>query len=250
MKIHRVHRVQAPEARGVVVVIDVIRAFSVAAYALAGGARGLWLVRTVEEAVALREREPDALLVGEVGGRLIAGFDYNNSPARMAQADVRGRLFIQRTGAGTQGAVAATGARHLLVCSLVNARATAAHARALAEATGQPVTLMPTALTAYEGADAIEDDVCADYLEALLRERPDAREALADGIGRLRASGRFQIFEMGDPDFPPEDVSAFLAVDRFSFAISGVREQWQDITYIGASRVDVREDAEAGQSES
>jgi hypothetical protein len=38
------NRDSAAQARGVVV-IDVIRAFSVAAYAFAGGARGLWLVR-------------------------------------------------------------------------------------------------------------------------------------------------------------------------------------------------------------
>jgi 2-phosphosulfolactate phosphatase len=110
----------------VVIVIDVIRAFSVAAYALAGGSEELWLVRTVEEALTMRERAPHALLIGEVGGRLIHGFDCNNSPARMAAMDVRGRLLIQRTGAGTQGAVGATGATHLLVCALVNARATAA----------------------------------------------------------------------------------------------------------------------------
>lgn len=106
MEIRRVGHSRALEARGVVVVIDVIRAFSVAAYAFAGGAQSLWLVRTVEEAQALREREPDALLIGEVGGRLIEGFDFNNSPSRMAAADVCGRLLIQRTGAGTRGAIA------------------------------------------------------------------------------------------------------------------------------------------------
>src|SRR5579871_4406367 len=80
----------AHEARGVVIVIDVIRAFSVAAYAFAGGAREMLLVRTVEEAFALRERFPNALLIGEVEGRLIPVFDLNNSPAAMSAADVRG----------------------------------------------------------------------------------------------------------------------------------------------------------------
>ncbi len=92
------------EARGVVIVIDVIRAFTVAAYAFAGGAARLWLVSAVDEAFALREREPGALLAGEVGGRLIPGFDFNNSPSLMAATEVHGRLLIQRTGAGTQGA--------------------------------------------------------------------------------------------------------------------------------------------------
>src|SRR5712691_1137655 len=130
MQIQRVDRTRAAEARGVVIVIDVIRAFSVAAYAFSRGVGGLWLVRTVEEAFALREREPEvllsgthpkndkqaqrALLAGEVGGRLIPGFDLNNSPARMQEADVQGRWLIQRTGAGTQGALAVVNAAHIL----------------------------------------------------------------------------------------------------------------------------------------
>src|SRR2546428_13849067 len=125
MKISRVTPLQAAQAHGVVIVIDVVRAFTVAAYAFAGGASRLWLVHTVEEALALREREPGALLAGEVGGRLISGFDFNNSPALMSVADVCGRLLIQRTGAGTQGAVRAINATHILVCSLANAQATA-----------------------------------------------------------------------------------------------------------------------------
>ncbi len=221
------------------IVIDVIRAFSVAAYALERGARGLWLVRTVEEAFALRQREPEALLAGEVGGRMIAGFDFNNSPALMMEADVRGRLLIQRTGSGTQGAVGAVNATHLLVCSLVNARATATYARQLAETTGGLITLMPT-----ESADGMEsrrgeDDLCADYLEALLCERADAPELLAEGIARLRASGRFALFEQGHPDFPIGDRDAVLAADRFTFAMQGTREQWNGLVYVAVQRVEM-----------
>jgi 2-phosphosulfolactate phosphatase len=240
-RILRVGREQANEARGVVIVIDVIRAFSVAAYALAGGARELWLVRAVEEAVALREREPHSLLIGEVGGRLIPGFDHNNSPARMASAEVRGRLLIQRTGAGTQGAVGATGAAHLLICALVNAQATAAQAQILARRENLPITLLPTAALKDEDehAPAIEDEVCADYLEALLLGRADADEVLAAGIARLHAIGRLRVFAVGYPDFPPEDVPAFLASDRYSFAMVGRRERWRDIDFVAVRRVDV-----------
>ena len=91
----------AAVARGLVVVIDVLRAFTTAAYAFAGGATKILLVRTVEEALALRELVPDALLIGEVGGRLIPGLDLNNSPSVMAATEVAGRPLIQRTGAGT-----------------------------------------------------------------------------------------------------------------------------------------------------
>jgi 2-phosphosulfolactate phosphatase len=240
MKIRRVSHSQASEALGVVVVIDVIRAFSVAAYAFAGGADSLWLVRTVEEARALREREPAALLIGEVGGRLIEGFDFNNSPSRMAAADVRGRLLIQRTGAGTRGAVAVGNARHLLLCSLTNAQATATCARKLAEASEDIISLFPTAHR-EEIAPPNEDTICADYLEALLLGRDDASTMLANGINYLHAIDRFAEFAPHSGDFPSADVPAILATDRFDFAIVGTRQQWRDITYVEAHRVDVKQ---------
>jgi hypothetical protein len=77
-------------ATGVVVAIDVLRAFSTAAYAFAAGARDITLVSTVEEALALRERSPELRLMGEANGLRIPGFDFSNSPADVAAADLRG----------------------------------------------------------------------------------------------------------------------------------------------------------------
>ena len=244
LNILHVHGRDAEQARGVVVVIDVLRAFTVSAYALAGGARGLLLVRTVEEAMALRaERYPDALLAGEVGGRLIPGFDMNNSPAVMQTRDVRGRLIIQRTGAGTQGAVNARHATHLLVGALVNAQATVAYAAQLAAAdAAHQVTLVPTAGTVEdEGPRAIEDEVCARYMEALLRGREDAADVLARGIADLEANERLGIWSQGFEDFPPGDVPAALAANRFPFAMEGERQTLGEIDYIAVRRVDVEQ---------
>jgi 2-phosphosulfolactate phosphatase len=238
LEIYRVGRYEAAEARGVVIVIDVIRAFSVAAYALAGGAQALWLVRTVEEAFALRERNPEVLLIGEVGGRLIPGFDLNNSPALMTASDVRGRTLVQRTGAGTQGALAVANATHILPCSLVNARATATYAHRLAEKTHGLITLHPTG-GGPGNRELEEDGICADYVEALLRERANAREMLEQGITSLRETGRFEQWQQGDSDFPAEDVALVLDVDRFGFAMVGVRKQWEEITYVEVGKVEM-----------
>jgi 2-phosphosulfolactate phosphatase len=229
LEIRRVHLQEASIAQGVVIVIDVIRAFSVAAYAFSGGARRLWLVRTVEEAFVLREREPNALLAGEVGGRLIPGFDFNNSPSLIAAADVDGRLLIQRTGAGTQGAVSAVNATHVLICSQVNAKATAIRARDLADATGGLITLLPTF---YKSNVVSEDSVCADYLEALLYGHDDASISLAKGITHLKQSGRFDFLKFGDPDFPFDDIAAILDIDRFNFVMVGTHKQWNGISYV------------------
>lgn len=236
IEIQRVRRTEAEQARGVAIVIDVIRAFTVAAYALANGARCLHLVRTAEEAFALRALEPGALLAGEIGGRLIAGFDHNNSPAQMAAADVRGRVIIQRTGAGTQGAVDAMHADRLLVAALVNARATALYARQLATQSGHGITLMPT--NTGDDPRGIEDELCADYLEALLCRPADAPRVLQEALMRLSACGRLEMFHADDADFPADDVPAFLAVDRFPFAMEGWRQERNGISYVNAVRAD------------
>lgn len=219
--IQRVYREQEEQAEGVVIAIDVIRAFTVAACAFAGGATGLWLVRTIEEALALRERDPLALLAGEVNGRLIPGFDLNNSPLKMTQADVRGRRIIQRTGAGTQGAVSAHNARHVLICSFTNAHATAHYAAHLSALHDLPITLLPTA-THSETFTRNEDDYCADYLEALLTHAETAHEIPMNSIERLFAEDRFAHWGGGkDEDFPEGDLDLIVAVDRFNFAMVG-----------------------------
>jgi 2-phosphosulfolactate phosphatase len=237
MEILRLERSQAAEARGIVIVIDVIRAFSVAGYAFAGGARGIWMVREVEEARRLREREPEALLIGEVGGRLIAGFDLNNSPSLMARADVRDRQLIQRTGAGTQGAVGASGASCILMCALTNARATAAYAGRLAAETGNCITLLPT--FTRKDVPWTEDEICADYVEALIKGQDNTAAIVGRGRQHLEEIGRLDNWKRGDGDFPFEDIAAVFDVDRFKFVMVGKHEEWQGISFVEARRVDV-----------
>lgn len=237
LDIRRVNHRTAAEARGVAIVIDVIRAFTVATYAFAGGARRLWLVRSVEDALALRKREPEALLIGEVSGRLIPGFDLNNSPALMAKSDVLGKLLIQRTGAGTQGAVGVSNATHILLCSLANAQATATYAEKLAQEADGIVTLFPTG-SAHDFAFGSEDDLCADYVEALLRKRTDASDVLARGIAHLRTSDRFDLWEQGEPDFPREDIEKVLDANRFEVVMVGRHEMWEDVTYVDVERME------------
>lgn len=237
--IRRVYRGQEERAEGIVIVIDVIRAFTVAAYAFAGGASDLWLVRTVEEALALRERAPGALLAGEIGGRLIPGFDLNNSPHKMALADVRGRRIIQRTGAGTQGAVGARNATHLLAASLANARATARYVAHLSRESGLPITFLPTE-SSSGNILRNEDKYCADYIEALIQRPETAPELLQDRVARLRAEGRFSHWgESKDEDFPAGDLEKILAVDRFNFVMRGQRRQYKDFAYVEVEKQEI-----------
>lgn len=63
---------------GPVVVVDVIRAFSTAAYAFGAGARCIYLVATVEEALAFKAANAGALAMGEERGFRPEGFDLPN----------------------------------------------------------------------------------------------------------------------------------------------------------------------------
>ena len=76
MKINRATLVDCEKESDTVVVIDVLRAFTTSAFAFAQGAREIALVSTVDEAFQLRDQYPDALIMGEVRGHPVDGFDF------------------------------------------------------------------------------------------------------------------------------------------------------------------------------
>lgn len=196
--VHRARGIEsAAGARGHVVVIDVLRAFTTAAYAFASGAERI-------------------VLVGEHEGRKIAGFDHGNSPAEIARTDLRGRVVVLRSSSGTQGVVGATRADAIVVASLVVAAATA---RWLATR-ARDVTLL--AMGTPFGGDGLEDDACADHLEALLAGRaPDAARTrelvLASDAAKLALDPAVDWIS-------PADLACALDVDRFDFALIVERE--------------------------
>ena len=86
----------ATRATGSVAVIDVFRAFTTAAVALANGASRIVMVPTVEEALALRDAGIGAVCMGEVRGRAPDGFDFGNSPFEISIVDFHGNTIIRR----------------------------------------------------------------------------------------------------------------------------------------------------------
>jgi len=114
------------------VVFDVLRATSTAVTALANGAEGVVPVASIPEALAIRSREPDALLAGEREGRRIRAaltgsidFDLGNSPREFVGGQARGRKVIMSTTNGTRALRACAGARTVLACAFLNLQATA-----------------------------------------------------------------------------------------------------------------------------
>jgi 2-phosphosulfolactate phosphatase len=202
----------AERATGHVAIIDVFRAFTTAAVALANGAAQITMVATVEEALALRERGVGHLCMGEVGGLAPPGFDFGNSPFAIRTVDFTGKRIIQRTSAGTQGIVCAGRATRLYAASLVTAMATA---RALASGTPDRITLVAMGKGGLERTD--EDELCALQLRNLLEGRDGNPEAISQVI---RAGGEAERFRgPAPPHLYPEDLDIALDVGRYDFAV-------------------------------
>lgn len=203
----------AAGARGLAVVIDVFRACSLAAYAVARGAHAVVPVASIETARALKERHPDWLLVGERRARPLPGFDGGNSPAQLERIDVRGRTLIHTTHAGTQGLTSAGAADEVIAGALVNAGAIARYVRSRNPAV---VTLVRMGEEARERCE--EDDLCAELLAARLRG-----DECCDGAGvreRLRAAPSARKFFDPACDWAPQrDFELCTQLDAFDFVL-------------------------------
>jgi 2-phosphosulfolactate phosphatase len=195
----------ARQATGVVVVIDVMRAFTTAAYAFAAGIHEIDLVATVEEALAI-----PGFRMGEVGGRLIPGFNHNNSPSQLRGRRLSGRAVL-RTGSGSRCVVEATQAAEVWLGSLVVASATT---RALANR--NEVTFVASGRP-HEGE---EDIACAELMAAWLRGISYPKESVVAAVAGSRAAARHR---SSDTDFPLEDVGCAVAIDTFDFAMKAER---------------------------
>ncbi len=109
------------------VVFDILRATSSMITALQHGAKEIHPVRTIEEALALKTRIPEAVLGGERHGELIPGFDVGNAPHEYTA--MSGRAIITTTTNGTIALRSCEGARRVLVGALLNLDAVAEELR-------------------------------------------------------------------------------------------------------------------------
>jgi len=201
----------AREAEGSVVVIDVFRAATTAAYAAAGGARVV-PVGEIAAALALRERHPDWLLAGERHGRDLPGFDFGNSPARIAAARLTGRTLVHTTHSGTQGLTSAAAAEEVLTGSLCNA---AAIVRYLRRRSPAQVSLVRMGWEARERC--IEDDVCAEVLSARLEGQDYDETGIEARLAAAPAAQKF--FDPAASWAPEEDFAMCAGLDRFDFVL-------------------------------
>jgi 2-phosphosulfolactate phosphatase len=179
--------------------VDVLRASTTIAIALARGAREVVPVETPEEARETGERVDDAVLVGERSRGKLDGF-VDNSPASVAQLELSGRPVVLTTTNGTRALLASQGAGRVLVGCMANAAA-------LREAVaGEDVALVAAG---WRGEPAEDDDACCAFLAELLQgRRPDPQATVAE---LERSTSARKLREAGKGD----DVDLCLSANAF-----------------------------------
>lgn len=207
----------ARQAKGLTVIIDVFRAFSLECYLMAKHPAQLCPVGAKETAYIWKENHPEAVLIGERHGVILPGFQYGNSPSQTADADLEGKTLIHTTSAGTQGIVNAAGAEEIITGSLVNA---AAIARYIQKVQPEQVSLVAMGL---EGkASAPEDVLCARYIKSLVEGTSLDMEAELETLRHTESGEKFFRPET-QKVFPAEDYQLCTDVDRFDFVLQVTR---------------------------
>src|ERR671933_697259 len=150
-------------------VVDVVRATSSIAQALASGYRRVLCCAEVEQARALRASLEDAVIGGERDAVRIEGFDVGASPREFLEP--RAETLVLSTTNGTRAILAAAErCDEVVLGSLLNLEAVARAARGAGE-----VAIL---CAGYKGAFAFDDAYCAGRIVAALEgERTDAANA-------------------------------------------------------------------------
>ena len=198
------------------IVVDVIRATSTIAQALAGGYRRVLCCAEIEDALALRaELGDEAITGGEREAQRVEAFDAGASPREFREP--RAETLILSTTNGTRSIVAAAAAcEEVVLGSLLNVDAVSSYARGR----GEDVAVL---CAGYKGAFAIDDAYCAGRIVRLVGgERPDAAIAAEIVADRFpNASDGINARTYGPPGLE-EDIafcareSVLAAVPRFA----------------------------------
>ena len=171
MRLHVAFTLDEAAESPVAVVVDVMRATSTIAQALASGYRRVLCCAEVEDAVALRDSlEEPTILGGERKAVRIEGFDAGASPREFLEP--RAQTLILSTTNGTRAILtAAARCGEVLLGSLMILDAVASAIRER----GEDATVV---CAGFQGTFAIDDAYCAGRIVALLDgDRTDAAKA-------------------------------------------------------------------------
>lgn len=147
------------------VVIDVLRATTTIATALAAGAEAVQVFADLDELKQVSARWPESqrLLAGERGGQAVEGFDLGNSPLSYTPDQVQGKRIFMSTTNGTRALQRVQQVPVVLTAALINLGAVV---QFLQETSFETIWLVGSG---WQGAYSLEDTVCAGAIAAELQ---------------------------------------------------------------------------------
>jgi len=163
-----------------VAVVDLLRASTTIAVALAAGAKEILPAVSTEEAlrVAQNLERDQVVLAGERKSVRIEGFALGNSPGEFTPEAVGGKTVVLTTTNGTQALLAAQGAKEVVVAAAVNFTVVVQRLRPALEATGDLAILC----SGHDRQFALEDAFAAGRIvKVLLPEGGLRRVQVNDG---------------------------------------------------------------------
>ncbi|MFH1233892.1 MAG: 2-phosphosulfolactate phosphatase [Patescibacteria group bacterium] len=202
----------AKQAKGLVVIIDVFRAFSTACYIINGGAKKIIPIGDIEIAYQLKKENPNFILIGESNGYIQPGFDFGNSPFQIRNFDFSGKTVVYTTSTGTQGIANAKNAEEILTGSFVN---TGAIIDYIKSKNPENVSLICTGTANETILD--EDAVCARYIKNALIGKPDDFMKIIDHLKTKGFANPF--FDPKRESHPVEDFDLCMTLDKFNFVL-------------------------------
>ena len=202
----------AKKAKGLTVIIDVFRAFSVQCYLFANGVEKTIPVGDIDIAYELKKTNAKFILMGERAGQIQPGFKYGNSPTQIEHISFEGKTIIHTTSSGTQGIANAINADEIITGSFLNAQAIIDYINKI-----NPAHVSLVAMGSGGKNKNSEDCEFAKYIKNALEKKENNFDEIKDRIKNSKSAKKF--FDSDVLWAPERDFELCLQLDKFNFVL-------------------------------
>lgn len=200
----------AYKAKGLTIVIDVLRAFTTACFVIGNNAKEIIAIANLKLAYQLKQQHPDWLLIGERMGVKQAGFDFGNSALEIESISFKNKTVILTTSLGTQAINLVSQASEIITGAFVNVQAVINY---ITKKCPQQVFLV---CTDAEFKDD-EDIMLAKYIKGQLINNPLDFNQIKNHLQNHPQLKQFLSHPLS-PTYP-QDFCLALELDRFNFVL-------------------------------
>lgn len=200
-----------------VIVIDVLRAFTTACYAINNNPKNYIVVGDLNLAYQLKKKNPDYILMGERKGLKLSGFDYGNSPTEIKDLDFSNKTIVHTTTLGTRGVTnALQHTKEVITGSFVNAKAIINYIK---KENPNYVHLFCTSGT----SDNNEDLMFAKYIKGYFENKPLNINTIRKKLTGHESGIRYLV--KPKTKYSKNDFSLAFDLDKFNFVIKAYLDQ-------------------------